>query len=369
MSSKEQHVVNPITPEFIERLDPQFTELYNKYQACRLRADQVTITQYRADPSKYTSGIGEGPMPDVGSSTLHSLNVHEPEGYINVLVYWPSQQAIESGNLRNNCGLPAHVNYHGGGWVTGNLKSDQSWCRQVCQALGIVVVDVDYRLAPEYPFPTQITDSWTALTWILRNGANLGIDESRVSIGGMASGSHIAAVLAIKARDTLEMPQLKLQLLVVPIFDVRFVPLEGSCNAGVPYESYITCENAPCFPLSRMQWFANHWLGTNPESRRRNANTWEASPILASSHGNLAPASIHCAEIDILLSEAIAYHEKLLAAGTRSSIKVYKGVCHPFGLWTGKLDKAKECINDAVTALRNAHALYEPVVLGQILKL
>jgi acetyl esterase/lipase len=133
----------------------------------------------------------------------------------------------------------------------------------------MIIVDVDYRLAPEFPFPTQIHDSWAALKWVFSKSINLGIDSSRVSIGGLSAGGHLAAVLAILARDDLEMPPLKLQLLVVPVIDVRYIPVEGSCEKGVcPYESYFSCEYAPCLPLNRMRWFSNLWIGTEPGELR-----------------------------------------------------------------------------------------------------
>jgi len=82
---------------------------------------------------------------------------------------------------------------------------------------------------------------------------------------------------------------------------------------------------------------------------------WIASPILAESHADLAPASIHCAEFDVLRSEAEVYHEKLLKAGTKSSIKIYEGVAHPFGHWDGELERGKEYVNDTLVVLRAVH--------------
>ena len=138
------------------------------------------------------------------------------------------------------------------------------WCRHVCQAVGVVIIDVDYRLAPEYPFPTQITDAWEALRWVFDHTAELGIHRSRVSVGGMATGAHLATVVAIKAREADDLPPLKHQLLTVPVFDVRYVPINGGVSPEVPYESYRMYQDNPSFPLSRMQWFLKHWLGTDP---------------------------------------------------------------------------------------------------------
>jgi len=194
------------------------------------------------------------------------------------------------------------------------------------------------------------------LKWVFANASNLGIDISRVSVGGLSAGAHLAAVMALMARDESSMPPLKLQLLVVPAVDVRWIPIEGSCDPdAVPYETYVSCEYAPCLPLARMQWFADLWLGTDPEKRAKSANEWIASPILAPSHAHLAPACILCAEFDVLCSEGVAYNEKLNRAGTHSTIKVYKGVAHPFGHWDAVLDKAKEYVQDTIRVLRTAH--------------
>ncbi|KAI9729403.1 MAG: hypothetical protein M1834_006927 [Cirrosporium novae-zelandiae] len=359
-------LINPILPEFIDKLDPQFVQIYTKHQevtlliespAPKIRADQVTIEEYRKNTSKYTFFIAPGPSPDVGSATIYKVKVKEPDGEILVKVYVPTADAITSGGLKTADGkLPAHVNYHGGGWVIGGLHSDQSWCRQVCQRVGCIIVDVDYRLAPEYKFPIQIWDSWAALKWVFAEADKLGIDSSRVSVGGLSAGGHLSAVLALLARDEPGMPPLKLQMLIVPCVDARTTPVEGSCDPKTtPYETYITCENVPCLPLQRMRWFHNLWLGTDPEKRKEATDMWIASPILASSHANLAPASIHCAEFDCLCSEAVAYNEVLNKAGTPSTVKVYKGVCHPFAHWDGELDKAKEYVDDTTNALKKAY--------------
>jgi acetyl esterase/lipase len=159
--------------------------------------------------------------------------------------------------------LPAHVNYHGGGFVIGNLKSDESWCRQACQAVGCLILNVDYRLAPEFPHPVPLTDSWAALKWVFDHARELRVDTSRVSIGGLSAGGHIAAALALLARDEPKLPKLVLQMLVVPVVDTRFIPLEGSCDPDVPYVSYIKNEFAPCLPLNRLRWFYKLWLGTD----------------------------------------------------------------------------------------------------------
>jgi acetyl esterase/lipase len=225
----------------------------------------VTYGEYNSDRSKYTFTICPGPSPEVRSTKTYKIKVSDPVGEIDVRVYYPTEEAIVKGGLRTKDGkLPAHVDYHGGGFVIGSLQSDDPWCRKACQGVGCIVVNVDYRLSPEFPHPVPLTDSWTALLWVFDEAERLKIDTSRVSIGGLSAGGQIAAVLAIKARDEPRLPKLALQSLIVPCVDVRFVPLEGSCSPDVPYASLIQNEFAPCLPLQRLRWFYNLWLGTDP---------------------------------------------------------------------------------------------------------
>ncbi|CAG8978732.1 hypothetical protein HYALB_00012482 [Hymenoscyphus albidus] len=343
-------------PSVIDRLDPQFVEIYNKYQAPKLRADQVPYEVYNANRSKYSFPIAPGPKPQVGRLETFEVLVTEPKGKINVRVYFPTEEAALKGGLSAKDGrLPAHVEFHGGGFVIGDLETDDSWCRQVCQAVGCIVLNVDYRLAPDYPHPTPLEDSWAPLRWAIDTADDRGIDISRVSIGGISAGGQLAAVLALMARDTPNFPKLVLQLLTVPIVDARFVPLEGPCPPEDPYKSHHENEFAPCLPLNRLRWFYKLWLGTDMEKREELTKDFRASPILASSHANLAPASIHVAGVDSLTSEGITYHETLLKAGTDSTLTIYEGCGHPFSAMDGELEKAKEYVRNTISDLKAAY--------------
>lgn len=107
-------LVNAIHPKILPRLDPQFAEIYTRYQAPYLRADQVTYAEYNSNRAKYTFAIAEGPYPEVGSVKTYKIPVSEPNGEIAVEVYVPTEEAIEAAGSRNERGLPVHVNYHGG---------------------------------------------------------------------------------------------------------------------------------------------------------------------------------------------------------------------------------------------------------------
>lgn len=347
---------NALHSSVVDKLDPAFRDVYTRYQAPRLRADQVPYEVYKKDPQKYTFPVSnvKAPSPEVASNRIYSAPVTEPAGEIDVQVYVPTADAIAQGGLERDGLLPALVSFHGGGFVIGGLDSDEHLCRNLCQGTGCAVVNVAYRTAPEYPHPTPLTDSWDALKWTFQNAEELGIDRSRIAVGGLSAGGCIATVLAILARDEPLLPQLALQLLIVPVIDARYIPIKGSCDPlKTPYRSYVDLEFAPMLPLARLQWFYNLWLGTD-ENRARKAADYRASPIVAESLAGLAPASIHCAEIDPLVSEGIAYHEKLLLAGTPSNIKIYKGQGHPFSQWDGVVPAANEFSDDCIAALQKA---------------
>lgn len=284
---------------------------------------------------------------------MHQIPATEPVGEIAVQVITPTSDAIAKGGLSRDGRLPAYLDFHGGGFVIGNLATDEVFCKKVAQEVGCVAVNVAYRTSPEYPHPTPVLDSFDALKWVIDNADALNVDPSRIAVGGYSAGGCIAAVLALLARDDPAIPEpLRLQLLVVPVLDARHVPEEGSCDPKtVPYESYVSLEYAPCLPLNRLRWFYNLWLGRG-EQRIQKANDFRASPMVASDLSRLAPASIHSAEIDPLVDEGRVYHDKLVAAGTPSDLKVYKGVAHPFGHWTGELPAAREFNKNAFSALR-----------------
>ncbi|KAI1274614.1 alpha beta hydrolase fold-3 domain-containing protein [Xylaria sp. FL0933] len=359
-SSDTSGLVNALQPSIAERLDPVYLDIYNRFQAPRLRCDQVPYETYKADKEAYSfpasAGV-RGPCPEVASNTIYRVPVAHPAGEVEVQVYVPTPEAVSAGGLATpeEGRLPALVNFHGGGFVIGDLNSDEPLVRQLCQRTGCVVVNADYRTAPEFPHPTSALDSWDVLRWVFAHADELGIDASRIAVSGLSAGGCIAAVLSILARDEPALPPLKLQLLIVPLVDVRYVPTEGSSKGG-PYESYVSNEFAPMLPLSRLVWFYNYWLGTGPD-REEKAKDFRASPLLAESHANLAPASIRAAEIDPLVSEAKAYHEKLLAAGTQSKIKIYKGQGHTFPHWDGLNPGSKEFVEDCVNDLKEAFKL------------
>lgn len=315
---------------------------------------------YNQDRPKYSlpGSQLEGDIAEAGSVRLVKIPVTAPPGEIAIQVIKPTTDAITAGGLEKDGLLPAYIDYHGGGFVIGNLDTDLGFCQNIAQHVGCAVINVDYRLSPEYPHPTPTLDSFDALKWVVSNASELGIDAARLAVGGFSAGGCLAAALAIMARDDPALPPLRLQLLVVPVLDCRYVPEEGGADPEtVPYQSYVRLEKAPCLPMARIVWFYNLWLGKG-DARVENAKDFRASPIAAASLANLAPASIHCAELDPLVDEGRVYYEKLIAAGVKKvSIQVYQGVGHPFAHWTRDLPAAREFHQGAYKALREAFTI------------
>lgn len=207
------------------------------------------------------------------------------------------------------------VNLHGGGWTIGDLETHDHPCRTLCSEAGIVVVAVDYRLAPEHPFPAAVDDCWAALRWVADNAVSLGGDPARLAVGGDSAGGNLAAVMALMARDQGG-PHLGLQLLVYPAVDSRPDNVERYPSLTENAEGYV-------LTLDTMTWFAANYL-PNPADR----TDWRVSPILAEDLSGLPPAHVVTVELDPLRDEGRAYADALAAAGVDVTHAYYEGTIH-----------------------------------------
>lgn len=156
----EKPLLNSLAPELLSRYDPTFVEYYNRYNVGRLATHQVPIEDYRRDPARYIIAFGRERV-DTGDLVVTEERCPVDGGSIAIRVYQPGPAAAAAGKAR-----PAYINFHGGGWVFGNLETDADWCRRLVHDLGCVAFDVDYRLAPEHKFPIPVDDAWAALNWV-----------------------------------------------------------------------------------------------------------------------------------------------------------------------------------------------------------
>jgi len=231
--------------------------------------------------------------------------------------------------------LPAFVFFHGGGWVVGDLDTHDVVCRQIARDAGAVVIAVDYRLAPENPFPAASDDAWSATTWIAAHADQLGIDAARIAVGGDSAGGGLATVVALMARDSRKL-RLALQVLVYPVVDLRAESVSYSKYA----EGYLLTRAA-------MQWYIAQYAPT-PQA----VNDWHASPLLAPWVHGVAPALILTAELDPLIDEGEAYARRLRGARVPVDYQVVPGMVHGFLTMGGKVDAANRSIEIIASALK-----------------
>lgn len=266
------------------------------------------------------------PRPDVASA--REIAIPGRDGPIAARVYVPFGEARPR---------PLVVYFHGGGWVVGSLEGYDTTCRRLALAADSVVVSVDYRLAPEHPFPAAVHDAWDATTWCVQEARELGIDPQRVIVAGDSAGGTLAAVVAIQARDEGG-PPLALQVLIYPATDLT--------RESPSYE-----RNASGYMLTAaaLRWFIERYV---PDPAQR--ADWRASPLLHSSLSDVAPALVISAEYDPLVDENEAYAKRLEAAGVPTQYVCYPGMLHPFFTLGGVVDEAAQAerlIADAIGRL------------------
>lgn len=209
---------------------------------------------------------------------------------------------------------PLLVYYHGGGWVVGTLDTHDGTCRALARASGAAVLSVDYRLAPETPFPGPLHDCYDALVWAHDHAADLGIDPARLAVGGDSAGGNLAAAVALHARDHGG-PALRQQLLIYPVTDTDFTRASYSENGSGAY----------FLSTAAMIWFWRQYVGPIDGGHIPGATVLRSENL-----GDLPPAQVIMAEYDPLRDEGVAYAEVLAAAGNQVHSETVPGMIHGF---------------------------------------
>lgn len=235
---------------------------------------------------------------------------------------------------------PACLVIGGGAFRIGGIDypTGDAACRRRAEASGVVLVAVDYSLAPEYRYPTQIEQAHAAWQWLHDEAEALGIDPDRVGISGSSAGGNIAAVLTLMNRDRARLP-VAVQILEVPVTDLtgRFIDLRATYALGIP--AFIA--------VRELVSVARTYLGDRSRARES-----YASPMRADSLADLPPAVILTAEYDPLRSDGAAYAAKLRRAGVEASATRYLGVTHDTPIFVGALPAARRWEAEVVAALR-----------------
>jgi acetyl esterase len=231
--------------------------------------------------------------------------------------------------------VPAMLYLHGGGFVIGSLETHDSLCRQLALRSGGAVVALDYRLAPEHRFPVAVDDAWSALQWLHAQGGALGLDSSRLAVGGDSAGGTLAAVCALRARDQ-RLP-LALQLLITP-----------GTAADADSGSRRLFANGFLLEASTIEWFFEHYID------RHHRGDWRFAPLNHDALEGVAPACVILAECDPLVDEGLAYADRLRAAGVPVALELYRGLTHDFIKMGRALREGGEAQQAAADALKEA---------------
>ena len=231
--------------------------------------------------------------------------------------------------------------FHGGGYVLGDLDGYDKVCRQLCQDSAAVVVAVDYRLAPEHPYPAAVDDAWAALQWVAAHAMALGADPARLAVAGDSAGAVLASVLTLLARDNGG-PRIAAQALLYP-------PAAGG-HAG-DYLSRELHAAGPTLTLRTMDYFSRHYFGATGT-----APDWRGAPLRADSLAGLPPTLLLLAAHDPLRDEAKAYGDALLAAGNEVVAIEYLGLAHGFVSMGGAIPAARLAQQQMGAFLRSVFA-------------
>ncbi len=300
-------------------LDP----LAQEFLAARDAAGVRPVTELSVEAARQQSirliPLAGAPEP---VASVADRMIPGPAGAIPIRIYKPAGAAP----------LPVVVEFHGGGWVLGNLDTVDILCRQLANGVPCAVVSVNYRHAPEHRFPAAAEDAYAATRWVYDHAEELGVDATRVAVAGQSAGGNLAAAVALMARDRGG-PPIVLQHLNVPVINYDFSTASYAENA----EGYGLTTDA-------MRWYWDSYLADPADG----AHPY-ASPLRAASLARLPPAHVVTTELDPLRDEGNAYADRLRAEGVPVTHKCYAGFIHGFA--------GPEAWQDTLAAFRVAFGL------------
>jgi acetyl esterase/lipase len=315
---------------FLDQLDPELRTVVEKLPTDR-PLDLNNIPTARAKMNKMVTAL-LATFPPVEGVTSQDQSAPGAKGdpAVRVRVYRPDDQPSK---------LPALLWIHGGGYVMGDIDQDDRLMKQLVKRIGCVAVSVDYRLAPENPFPAPVEDCYAGLKWLFAHADELGVEPTRIAIGGASGGGGLAAGLALMARDRGEV-QVAFQLLIYPMIDDRNV---------TPASYAITDSRMWHRESNRLGWKA--YLG-------RDGGGADVSPYAAASRAKdlskLPPAYIPVGALDLFVDENIEYAQRLIQAGVPTELHVYPGAFHGFDVFAPSAKVSKQFKADRDDALKRA---------------
>jgi len=268
---------------------------------------------------------GDLPPADV---MIEDRSIAGPGGAVSLRIYTPRGTSRTRGVV---------LYCHGGGFVLGDLEIYDSTCRTICADSACIVVSVDYRLAPEHPYPAAVEDCHAALTWLAAHAGELGGDPQRLAVCGDSAGGNLAAVLALIARGE-DIP-LRYQVLIYPVTSAAPGDLPSHTEFG---EGYVLSRKA-------MLAFTRHYFGAAGR-----ASDWRGAPLLAEDLSGLAPALVMVGSYDVLRDDGEAYANAMSAAGVPTTLVEYKGLSHGFINMASFLSAGRLALSQVGISLRDA---------------
>ncbi len=290
-----------------------------------LSAGECSVAELRAAGIKRRLMIRPALEP-VG--TVMDRQIPGPAGEIPIRIYQPD-------GISGPC--PIVMVFHGGGWVTGDLDSEDVTARGLCRRVGATVISVDYRLAPETRFPGAAEDCYAATQWAMDNATSLNGDASMMAVAGTSAGGNLAAVVSLMSRDCGG-PVISHQVLFCPVTDFDF---ERASCADFAEGFGLTAEG--------MRWFWEQYIGAEEDFHHP-----YASPLRADSLVGLPDATVIVAECDVLRDEGEAYARRLADAGVDARLTRYEGMIHGFNLQLDLIHAAETAIEEASDRIKDS---------------
>jgi acetyl esterase/lipase len=280
-----------------------------------------------AEARKAAAALDELAGPPEAVARIDNRTIPGRAGEIPVRIYVPDGDGP----------FPGVVFLHGGGWIIGSLDTHDNICRAISKRAGAVVVAVDYRLAPEHPYPAALEDSVDATRWVADCAAELGIDRRRLVVAGDSAGANMATVVAAKARDARQ-PAVALQVLVYPVTDLS--AFDTASHREFAEDHFLTG--------SLMEWFVDGYM-----PRVADRTKPDASPAFIADLSGLPPALVITAECDPLRDEGEAYAKRLQDHGVPVTLTRYVGMIHPFLHFLAVTPSARKAVDEIAAAIRN----------------
>jgi len=321
-----------MSKNMMERLDPELAGPVRTFLTLMgggVKLDDLPAV--RANSEKMTAAM-KAQMPAIEGVTATDRMVPGPAGAPDVVVriYQPTKRPKT---------LPAMLWIHGGGYMLGSIEQEDISAKRLTLAGKCVMVTVEYRLAPENPFPAPVEDCYAALKWLASHAVGLGVDPHRIAIGGASAGGGLAAGLALLVRDRAEL-EISHQFLIYPMLD--------DCNIA-PASETLSDTILWTRESNLIGWRA--YLGGEPGGK---GVSCYASALRATNLTGLPPAYIAVGEIDLFLHESVTYADRLIEACVPTELHVYPGGCHGFDMMAPEAKVVRQFTADFYRALKRA---------------